>query len=217
MQLGLDVGVGVQGLTSWEYHVRWIYETIRNLSTVMAGARPDNLAVEIESAATNIMSYGFTLPNSDTLFALWTDGAAVDDDPGVRTTLTFPGLSASKVIGIDVLHGFEQELITETGNGNLVIRNLLVKDYPIILRISSTNTNEAGTWTWSAEGDYYWRWTATTPDYAVGWRERARQASTPEASQAISWQFVIGLTAGVVVAGSVIYFFIRTRRKRTSS
>ena len=38
-------------------------------------------------------------------------------------------------MGIDVLNGFEQELITETGNGNLVIRNLLVKDYPMTLRL----------------------------------------------------------------------------------
>lgn len=136
MQLGLDVGVGVQGLTSREYHVHWIYETMRNLSTVMAGARPDSLAVEIESAATNIMSYGFTLPNGDTLFALWTDGVAVDDDPGVRTTLTFPGLSAQEVIGIDVLNGFEQEMITDVEDGNLVIQDLLVKDYPIILRLA---------------------------------------------------------------------------------
>ena len=34
-----------------------------------------------------------------------------------------------------MLNSFEQELITETENSNLVIRNLLVKDYPIILRL----------------------------------------------------------------------------------
>lgn len=66
---------------------------------------------------------------------MWTNGVAVDDDPGVPATLTFPGTYAQKVIGIDVLHGFEQELIIETENGNLVIRDLLVKDYPIILRL----------------------------------------------------------------------------------
>ena len=81
------------------------------------------------------MSYTFVLPNGDTLVALWTDGVAVDDDPGVSATLTFPGSSVQSVIGIDVLHGFEQELIIETENGNLVIRSLLVKDYPIILRL----------------------------------------------------------------------------------
>jgi hypothetical protein len=66
---------------------------------------------------------------------VWTDGVAVDDDPGVPATITFPGTSAEQVIGIDVLHGFEQGLIIEMENGNLVIRELLVKDYPIILRL----------------------------------------------------------------------------------
>ena len=130
--LGLDLSVLVEGVTSV---TGWIYTTMRNLCTVMAGASPDSLAVEIESAVTNIARYGFTLPNGDTLFALWNDDAAVDNDPGVRTTLTFSDLSASKVIAIDVLYGYEQELIAETGNGNLVIRNLLVKDYPFILRL----------------------------------------------------------------------------------
>jgi hypothetical protein len=45
------------------------------------------------------------------LVASWTDGAAVEDEAGVNTTLTFPDLSARKVIGIDVLNGFEQQLI----------------------------------------------------------------------------------------------------------
>jgi hypothetical protein len=114
----------------------WSDPTIRNLNTVLAGNKPLEIPVEIESDATNLMSFGFSLPNGDRLFALWTDGVAVDDDPGVPATLTFPGTSAQKVIGIDVLHGFEQELIFEIVNGNLVIRNFLIKDYPIILRLS---------------------------------------------------------------------------------
>jgi len=40
------------------------------------------------------------------------------------------------VSGIDVLNGFEQELIFEADNGSLVVRNLLVRDYPIILRLA---------------------------------------------------------------------------------
>jgi len=39
-------------------------------------------------------------------------------------------------MGIDVLNGFEQELITNLEGGSLVIRNLLVKDYPIILHLT---------------------------------------------------------------------------------
>jgi len=51
------------------------------------------------------------------------------------TSLTFSDLSAQKVVAIDVLNSFEQELVTEAENGDLVIRNLLVKDYPIILHL----------------------------------------------------------------------------------
>ncbi|MDH4137300.1 MAG: hypothetical protein OEW09_11380 [Anaerolineae bacterium] len=133
MQLGMDVGVGFGGLESTA--APWTYPTIRNLNTVMAGTTPTSLSVDIESEATNIVSYGFTLPNGDILFALWTNDAAVEDDLGVSATLAFPNLSAQRVIGIDVLYGFEQEPIAETENGNLVIRSLLVKDYPIILRL----------------------------------------------------------------------------------
>jgi hypothetical protein len=133
MQLGMDVGVGWGGLESTS--APWTYPTVRNLNTVMAGTTPTSLSVDIESEATDIVSYGFTLPNGDILFALWTNDAAVEDDLGVSATLAFPNLSAQRVIGIDVLYGFEQELIAETENGNLVIRNLLIKDYPIILRL----------------------------------------------------------------------------------
>ena len=132
MELGMGVGVGLGGDPTRK---PWSRPTIRNLNTVMAGNKPLELGVEIESAATNIMSFGFSLSNGDRLFALWTNGVAVDDDHGVIATLTFHGTSAQKVIGIDVLHSFEQELIPEMENGSLVIRNFLIKDYPIILRL----------------------------------------------------------------------------------
>ncbi|MFC1525551.1 T9SS type A sorting domain-containing protein [Candidatus Latescibacterota bacterium] len=129
MHLGLDAGVGVYNPSPYLY-------------TILNGTNPVDLGVEIESEATNIVTYGFTDPNGDRLLALWTDGAAVDDDPGVTSTLTFPGMSASRVTGIDVLAraraGLEQELIVETESGNLVIRDFLVKDYPIILRMASS-------------------------------------------------------------------------------
>jgi hypothetical protein len=81
------------------------------------------------------MSYGFTLPDGDILYTLWTNNAVVEDDPGVNATLTFSDLSVQSVRGINVLYGFEQELSAETENGDLVIRNLLVRDYPIILHL----------------------------------------------------------------------------------
>jgi len=132
MEQGMDLSVGLGG---FQINAPWSYPTIRNLNTLMAGAKPTSLAVEIESGSSNMMSYGFSLPNGDVLFALWTNAAAVDDDPGVRATITFADLTAEKMVGIDVLNGFEQELVSENENGKLVIRNLLVKDYPLIVRL----------------------------------------------------------------------------------
>ena len=72
------------------------------------------------------------------MVGLWTNGIAAEDDPGVEMTVTIPGVSESDVIGIDIMNGLEQELITEMENGNLVINNLLVKDYPIIIKLNGT-------------------------------------------------------------------------------
>jgi hypothetical protein len=130
--LGMDVTVGVGGISN----IRPIhYSTVQNLCTIMAGAEPIDLPSEIQSEATKVRSYAFSLPNGDKLFALWTDGVAVDNDPGVEATVTLTDLSEYKVMGIDVLNSFQQELVTSTEDGNLVINNLLVKDYPIILHL----------------------------------------------------------------------------------
>jgi hypothetical protein len=128
MHLGMDIDIGLGSG----------YYIIRRLSTVMAGAEPVDLPIEIQSSATNIVSYSFTLPDGDYLVGLWTNGIAVDDDPGIETTVTVPGVSASEVTGIDIMNGLEQELITEMENGNLVISNLLVRDYPLIIKLSDS-------------------------------------------------------------------------------
>jgi len=132
MQLGMDVGVGLGGPGP---DADVAYRTVRNVNTIMAGARPVGLSAEVETETTNIMSYGFVLPNGSMLFAIWTDRAAVDDALGVPATLSFREVTAQGAVAIDVLNGFEQELITETKNGHLVIPNLLIMDYPIILRL----------------------------------------------------------------------------------
>jgi len=84
--------------------------TRRRLYTVMAGATPTVLPATI-------------------------DGAAVDEDPGQNVPLTFPGMSAASAFALDVLQGFEQQLITSTEAGALLIRDVLVRDYPLIVRL----------------------------------------------------------------------------------
>ena len=76
------------------------------------------------------------------MLAVWTDGIAQDEDPGVPATITIPSLAAGTVTGIDVLHGFEQELIFEVEGESTIIRDLLVKDYPLLIHLSNPTMSD---------------------------------------------------------------------------
>jgi hypothetical protein len=127
MHLGMDVAVGISGGTG---------TVSPNLCTSMAGAQPVAIPLQLHTSATRTASYTFSLPDDAYLIALWTDVIAAEYDPGIPATLALPGLLGHKVTGIDVLHGFEQPLMASEEDGNLVIRDLLLKDYPILLRVS---------------------------------------------------------------------------------
>ncbi|MFC1656587.1 hypothetical protein ACFL14_01295 [Patescibacteria group bacterium] len=109
-----------------------LLEIIPNICTIMAGATPADFPIEIQSPAENIESYTFSLSNGDKLIALWTDGVAVDDDSGVSADLTFDGLSGKEVVAVDVLKGYQQDIVV---NGDK-IKNLTVRDYPLMLKIT---------------------------------------------------------------------------------
>jgi len=152
MNLGMNfTHVGLAGPSPEQYdELPDATRVIRNLCNIMAGAKPVSVPLEIQrkdnsflvgcqlacASAKNIRYYCFSLPNSDRLIALWIDSKAIDDYSGINTTVTIEGFSAQRVTGIDILNSFEQELVTSIEDGNLVIGDLYVKDYPIILRLS---------------------------------------------------------------------------------
>lgn len=115
------------------------YYVIRTLGTIMAGANPTDLLIDIQSEATNIKSYSFSLSNGDKLIALWTDGVAVDENPGVKANLNIHDTASKNVTGIDVLNDYRQSIVTTNEDGNLVIQNLIVRDYPMILHITKSS------------------------------------------------------------------------------
>jgi len=135
LHLGNGISSGVGG-TSSERHLHT--NTIRNIANIFAGASADAFTVEIQTDVQNIKAFTFTKTDGSKLVAIWTDGVAVEIDSGMLATLTIPSISVGEVTGIDVLYGFEQQLITSSENDNLVIRGLLIKDYPIILRITES-------------------------------------------------------------------------------
>jgi hypothetical protein len=135
IHLGRDVVVHVGGVADQRLETSAV---VSNLATVFAGSQADPLPIQVQTTVTNVVSYTFALPNDDYLVAVWNDGAAVDYDPGITATLTFSGFVDHQVTGIDALYGYQQQIMTDTMDGNLVIRDLLIKDYPIILRLNPT-------------------------------------------------------------------------------
>ena len=135
IHLGLDVTTGLAVVLE-DIRPR-SHAVIRGLSTVMAGAHPAAFPVGIQSEAINVMHFEFAIPSGEKLLAIWTDGAAVDDDPAIEATVTLPGLASGRVTGIDVLRGQEQQVNSSLQDGGVIIRGLLIRDYPLILKVSN--------------------------------------------------------------------------------
>jgi len=134
MHQGMNVAVHVGGMDTLRLETSAI---VGNLATIFAGSQAESFPLQVQTTITNVVSYTFALPNDDYLVALWNDGVATDYDPGITATLTFSGFVDHSVTGIDALYGYQQQMMTDTVDSNLVIRDLLVKDYPIILRLNS--------------------------------------------------------------------------------
>jgi hypothetical protein len=133
IHLGMNFSAGLSGVCHDLHFPK--EEVIQNLCTIMAGAEARSLPIMIRSKATNIQNYTFSLPNGDKLIALWTDSLAIDEDPGVEVNLTLPDSTGQGVKGIDILEGFQQTIVTSYQNDNLIIQNLIVRDYPLILQV----------------------------------------------------------------------------------
>ena len=118
---GIDIGLGSG------------YYVINRLSLAMAGVEPEDFAVEVDTSADHLMSYTFSTLDAAKMVAVWRHTEVSEFDPGIETTLTIPNTTVNKVVAIDLLYNMEEELIFEMEDGDLVIENLLIKDYPILI------------------------------------------------------------------------------------
>jgi hypothetical protein len=131
--LGLGFSGGNYGIGSGNEPA---YTMICNLATIFAGAMPQEMEVEIQSSAERIKHYGFSLPSGDSLLAVWTDGVAEEFDQGEKSDIKITDFQNYTVAAIDILNSMEQKINSTTEQNTLVIKNLLIRDYPIILRLS---------------------------------------------------------------------------------
>lgn len=132
--LGMGASAGLAECLECDYKIN----VIQNLCTLMAGAESINLSIDVQSDAANIINYSFSLPNGDILTAVWIDETAADEDAGVEVELTIRDFTDQDVTGIDILEGYKQDIITSNSDESLIIRNLIIRDYPLILHIAKS-------------------------------------------------------------------------------
>jgi hypothetical protein len=111
------------------------YYVLRTLSTALEGATPAELPVEFGNTEKKFDSYAFHLPDKRWLAAFWLPGEGVDDFPDIKSDVIIPQLKCQEAVGIDVLNGTEQELRISSEGGKTIISGVLIKDYPIIVRL----------------------------------------------------------------------------------
>ena len=112
------------------------YYVLRTLCTVTGGQTPNEaLAVEFSEKEQKIDNYAFNLPGEAKLVAVFLAGKSRDEHPGVKTDLTIKGVTAKRVVGIELLNGFEQELGFKQVGADVVLPALLVRDTPLLVRL----------------------------------------------------------------------------------
>ncbi len=112
-----------------------VYYVLRTLCTVMDEFQPADFAVQY-SASDDFESWTFSRRRNEKLVAIWKHGRAKDVSDATPTDMTLVGQNLTKVVGIDLINGREQELdFTQAGN-NVVLKGVLVQDFPILARFS---------------------------------------------------------------------------------
>ncbi|MBI5832654.1 MAG: discoidin domain-containing protein [Armatimonadetes bacterium] len=109
------------------------YYVSRNLSTQLDGLEPGNLAFSVSPTPPRLETFALHGAEGDALL-LWLGGRSADHCDGmpVDLRLTTPG---SRAVAYDPLNGCRQELRVERDGAALVIRGVLARDWPLLVRL----------------------------------------------------------------------------------
>jgi len=113
-----------------------LYYVMRNLCTLMQGAKPsETVAAALLNRARSVDIAEFILPDGAYCIGLWLTDKSGDFCEGFETDLSIKGIEAGEIFGVDTLNGFEQKLNYRQRQAEVIIPNILIRDYPLLLRI----------------------------------------------------------------------------------
>jgi hypothetical protein len=111
-----------------------VYYVLRSISTVLDGFRAAEFPVRF-TGEKPFNSYTFKRGDHQLLVVAWIPGRTADGMVEAKSDITLPGVQARCAWAVDVFNGTEQEL-NLTGRGkDTVLAAMLIKDYPVFVRV----------------------------------------------------------------------------------
>lgn len=130
---GLDILVGTGGTNSYER----VYEgrMIRNMAYLLEGLDAVGLPVNVESKLEKVRYYTFEDAQGNLYLAIWNDNTAAVNCEGIECNISIPNTSSDFVTAMDPLNSLQQNLIASNKAGSLVLEKVILKDYPLIIKV----------------------------------------------------------------------------------
>ena len=112
-----------------------IYYVFRTISTVVDDFRPAEFPVQF-SGEKQFDCYTLRRGEKELLVAAWIPGKTEDGIVEEKSDITLPGLRAERAWAVDTMNGTEQEVNLTYRDSDTMLRGMLIKDYPVFIRIT---------------------------------------------------------------------------------
>jgi len=112
------------------------YYAIRNICTAMDGFYEADYSIKL-SDETSVVAFAMeNYDKTERLIALYLEAAFADHGETKTVDFRLEGISAKAVWGIDTFNGTEQAIHFMSDGGGISMKGILLRDYPIMLRVT---------------------------------------------------------------------------------
>jgi hypothetical protein len=110
------------------------YYMWRNVATLMDDFHSSDFAVNFSNGV-GLLYFTFRRGDKERMVSVWIDGPSKDGVGEAKTDIVFPGLQARRATVTDIMNGSQQELEMEKKGADTVLKDMLVKDYPVFVTL----------------------------------------------------------------------------------
>ena len=111
------------------------YYALRTLCTVFDEWRAEEFPVTF-GGGKEFQAFTFRRGGDEFMVAAWIPGYPSDGIAEARSDVRLPGIQAKEAWVIDVMDGIEQELVISSEGNDTLIRGMMIKDYPTLIRVT---------------------------------------------------------------------------------